>query len=93
MNVSAPQERWHGLPVNDLLQKLPAPESITELTGGGLTHQWTRTDTVETLSYSNYKRSVLATCIFQVTTAPDNTIKSVISTGHDQVCQYFTDKL
>lgn len=90
---STPLEKWHGLSANDLIQKLPAPESVTPLADGGKTYRWIRTETVETLSYSNYKRSVLATCIFQMTTASDTTITALANTGHDQVCQYFTDKL
>ncbi|WP_297190234.1 hypothetical protein [uncultured Porticoccus sp.] len=90
---SAQSNNWHGLFIDDMAEKLPTPDSVTELPGGGKTYRWTRTETVETLSYSNYKRSVQATCIFQVTTAPDTSIKNVVNRGHEQVCQYFTDKL
>lgn len=90
---STQSQKWHGFSANELIQKLPAPESVTDLPAGGKTYRWARTETVETLSYSNYKRSVQATCIFQVTTASDTTIKSVTHSGHDQVCQYFTDRL
>lgn len=88
-----PEKKWHGLTIADLADKLPTPDSVTELAGGGKTYRWSRTETVETLSYSNYKRSVQATCIFQVTTAADTTVKTVTNRGHEQVCQYFTDSL
>lgn len=88
-----PEKKWYGLPIADLTDKLPTPDSVTELAEGGKTYRWTRAETVETLSYSNYKRSVQATCIFQVTTAADTTVKTVTNRGHEQVCQYFTDRL
>lgn len=90
---SAQSKEWHGLFIDDLVEKLPTPDSVTELPGGGKTYRWTRTETVETLSYSNYKRSVQATCIFQVTTAADTTVKNVVNRGHEQACQYFMDRL
>jgi len=90
---SAQSKEWHGLFIDDLVKKLPTPDSVTELPGGGKTYRWTRTETVETFSYSNYKRSVQATCIFQVTTAADTAVKNVVNRGHEHVCQYFTDRL
>ncbi|PHQ58268.1 MAG: hypothetical protein COA29_01670 [Porticoccus sp.] len=93
-SVSSTQPgEWHGLFIDDLAEKLPTPDSVTELPGGGKIYRWTRTETVEIASYSNYKRSVQATCIFQVITAADTTVKSVVNRGHEQVCQYFIDRL
>ena len=93
-SVSSTQPgEWHGLFIDDLAKKLPTPDSVTELPGGGKIYRWTRAETVETASYSNYKRSVQATCIFQVTTAADTTVKSVVNRGHEAVCRYFIDRL
>jgi len=90
---STKAEKWKGLFIDDLVDKLSTPDSVTELAGGGKSYQWSRTETVETYSYSNYKRSVPATCIFQVRTTADATIKNVSYRGHDKVCQYFSDRL
>ncbi|WP_461481064.1 hypothetical protein [Porticoccus sp.] len=88
----SPGHKLLGTGIESVIEKLGPPEQITE-TSAGKHYRWQRHERVESSSYGNYKRSVEASCIFELTVDKAGLIKATSRAGHDQVCMYFDDKL